>query len=216
MSARLILVAITVLASASSNAAKIKIVDQDGNPVTGAAIVATRPEIFGTEISASVEIAQEDYEFRPKYTIAHVNQPVHFPNRDRAKHHVYSFSPGNSFELKLYVGLPVEPVAFSQAGIVTLGCNIHDWMNAYVYVVDGPSAELTDNLGEVALIDAIPVPDSLTVMHPRKVRDSAKSATMEGDDLVLMIQLERPVARPQKPETLENSLQSFVEPNSAP
>jgi hypothetical protein len=27
-------------------------------------------------------------------------------------------------------------VVFDQPGAVTLGCNIHDWMKAYVYVVD--------------------------------------------------------------------------------
>ena len=35
--------------------------------------------------------------------------------------------------------------------MVALGCNIHDWMSAYVYVVDTPYFTLTDKKGEASL-----------------------------------------------------------------
>jgi hypothetical protein len=34
-------------------------------------------------------------------------------------------------------------VVFDQPWAVTLGCNIHDWMKAYVYVVDTPYYAVT-------------------------------------------------------------------------
>ena len=42
------------------------------------------------------------------------------------------------FELKLYAGVPAAPIVFDKPGIVTLGCNIHDQMVAWVVVVDTP------------------------------------------------------------------------------
>jgi hypothetical protein len=67
------------------------------------------------------------------------------------RHHVYSFSPSKPFELKLYSGRPVAPVVFDQAGVVTLGCNIHDQMVAHVVVVPTPLHGRTDATGRFVL-----------------------------------------------------------------
>lgn len=84
------------------------------------------------------EIAQKDRQFMPLVTVVQVGTPVSFPNRDPIRHHVYSFSPPKPFEIKLYVGTPADPVVFDKPGEVVLGCNIHDHMLAYVYVVESP------------------------------------------------------------------------------
>jgi hypothetical protein len=76
--------------------------------------------------------------FDPLVTVVPVGTAVSFPNRDRVRHHVYSFSPVKKFEIKLYVGTPAAPVVFDQPGIAVLGCNIHDQMNAWVVVVPTP------------------------------------------------------------------------------
>jgi hypothetical protein len=61
-----------------------------------------------------------------------------FPNSDDIRHQVYSFSPAKTFQLPLYQGTPASPIVFDKPGIVTLGCNIHDRMSAYIVVVDTP------------------------------------------------------------------------------
>ena len=79
--------------------------------------------------------------------IVPVGSSVTFPNSDTVSHQVYSFSPAKKFQLPLYRGSPNPPVAFEQAGVVTLGCNIHDAMRAYIYVVDGQYYGRTDGTG---------------------------------------------------------------------
>jgi plastocyanin len=85
-----------------------------------------------------VEIAQAHKQFQPRVTVVTVGTPVSFPNFDTVRHHVYSFSPAKTFELKLYAGVPREPVVFDKPGVAVLGCNIHDQMAAWVVVVDTP------------------------------------------------------------------------------
>jgi len=63
---------------------------------------------------------------------------VRFPNSDNVRHQVYSFSSAKRFQLPLYAGSPAAPVVFDKPGVVTLGCNIHDRMSAFVVVVDTP------------------------------------------------------------------------------
>jgi hypothetical protein len=87
---------------------------------------------------------------------------------------VYSFSPAKKFELRLYKGTPAAPVVFDQPGLVTLGCNIHDWMVAYVDVVATPYFAQADEAGRVALAALPSGTYRLEVWHPR-LGDLSKS-----------------------------------------
>ena len=51
---------------------------------------------------------------------------------------------------------PREPVVFDKEGFVTLGCNIHDWMIAYVAVLATPYFQVTGRDGRVVLKDLPP------------------------------------------------------------
>ncbi len=133
----------------------VTVVDKSGAPVADAAVyavpVGTKPALK----PASAKIDQVNKEFEPLVSIMQVGTSVAFPNRDNIRHHVYSFSPAKTFELKLYSGQPSQPVVFDRPGVVVLGCNIHDWMVAYVVVVDTPYFGKTDATGKLKL-DGLP------------------------------------------------------------
>ncbi len=69
-----------------------------------------------------------------RFAAVQAGTTINLPNRGDVKHHAYSFSPAEKFELPLYAGTPDAPLLFDKPGIVTGGCNIHDWMTAYVCV----------------------------------------------------------------------------------
>jgi len=121
---------------------------------------------------ASVEISQNKRQFQPSLTVVTVGTPVTFPNFDTVRHHVYSFSPVKTFELKLYAGVPNTPVVFDKPGIAVLGCNIHDRMAAWVVVADTPWSARSGADG-LARIEAVP-PGAykVTVWHPGLAADS--------------------------------------------
>jgi plastocyanin len=97
------------------------------------------------------EVGQSNKQFVPNLLVVPVGTLVHFPNRDTVRHHVYSFSPTKKFELKLYIGTPAAPVLFDQAGVVVLGCNIHDQMVGWILVVDTPYYARTPESGRATL-----------------------------------------------------------------
>ena len=69
--------------------------------------------------------------------------------------------------LPLYRGDVHPPVRFEHAGLVTLGCNIHDQMLGYILVVNGPVFGKTDNAGQVVLdINEAPG-QSVSIWSPR-------------------------------------------------
>lgn len=90
---------------------------------------------------------QQNTQFVPHILMAQKGAPISFPNSDSVQHHVYSFSEAKTFELKLYKDQKPEPLPFETEGTVTLGCNIHDWMLGYVFVVDTPFFGKTDQSG---------------------------------------------------------------------
>lgn len=109
---------------------------------------------------------QRERQFAPTVLAVQQGTNVSFPNSDDVRHHVYSFSYPNNFELKLYHGEKNEPISFDHPGIVVLGCNIHDGMIGYVQVVDTPWFSKTGKDG-LASIDKVPRGDyTLQVWHP--------------------------------------------------
>ena len=113
-------------------------------------------------------IVQRDREFLPFVTVVQVGTRVAFPNNDNLLHHVYSFSRAKTFEIKLYLGEAPSEVLFDTAGVVALGCNIHDWMEAYVLVVDSPYFARSDVHGWARFRDIPPGRYRLSLWHPHQ------------------------------------------------
>ncbi len=128
--------------SGTARAATVEVLVQTpaGTPLADAAVlvepVAGTPARPRTRAHAAIE--QRGREFIPWMTVVQTGTSVDFPNNDTIRHHVYSFSEPKRFEIKLYAGKPGQPVVFDKPGQVDIGCNIHDWMEAHVLVVDTP------------------------------------------------------------------------------
>jgi plastocyanin len=110
-------------------------------------------------------IDQINKQFVPRINVVRTGTVVTFPNSDQIRHQVYSFSPAKVFSLKLYAATPSAPVIFDKPGLVTLGCNIHDKMVAFVAVVDTPYFAKADASGK-AVFDLPPGRYRLRVWHP--------------------------------------------------
>ncbi len=111
-------------------------------------------------------IEQRNKRFVPRTSVIQTGTVVEFPNNDSVGHHVYSFARPNTFELPLYTGKIRPSVRFDDAGIVTLGCNIHDSMLGYVVVVDTPYFGMTNSEGRLTLRDLPPDSYQLYVWSP--------------------------------------------------
>jgi hypothetical protein len=140
--------------------------DGDGHPVKDAVVVAVPQHIKPTIKPGSFVIDQVDKEFVNGLLVVPVGANISFPNRDNIRHHVYSFSPAKTFELPLYSGTPSSPVSFDKPGPVVLGCNIHDWMLGFIYVVESPFYGTTNIEGQIKL-ENLPADDYVfRVWHP--------------------------------------------------
>lgn len=152
------------LAQATVAEVRIKVIDQEGNAVPNAVVIVPgRSAKPNSDQLATMD--QIDSEFEPHLLAVSKGQLVNFPNSDDIRHHVYSFSRPNQFEIKLYGGEPAAPLAFEHPGVVVLGCNIHDAMKGYIFVSDHQLTSVTNAEGSAEL--AIDESEALQIWHPR-------------------------------------------------
>jgi plastocyanin len=156
--------------------------DAAGKPLADAVVFAVPGTPHDTRVSkVPVAVEQVDREFAPHVSVVQVGTSVTFPNRDPILHHVYSFSAAKSFEIKLYTGKSPTEVVFDKPGVVTLGCNIHDWMIGYIVVVPTPHFAKTDASGVVRLRDLPAGAYDLHAWHPQqRVAAPAQRITLES------------------------------------
>jgi plastocyanin len=183
-------------ARASAGAASIEVSDGAGQPLADAAVwlepvdpKALPPAAAGAARASTIE--QAGRRFAPRTTVVRVGTAVSFPNNDTVRHHVYSFSPARTFELKLYAGVPAAPVVFDKPGNVVLGCNIHDRMVAWVQVVDTPWFGRSGADGRVSVGPMPPGEYRLRAFHPDQ-RDAVpeRRVTLGADVETLALRIE--------------------------
>lgn len=144
--------------------------DQAGKPVRDA-VVMIRPAggvAPGTPMKVNwpMVMAQQNTQFTPYVLIVPLGSTVSFPNKDKVRHHVYSFSAPKKFELKLYGRDETRSITFDKPGAVSLGCNIHDSMIAFIFVSDTPFAAKSNPQGVALVQDAPAGGATLLVWHP--------------------------------------------------
>ena len=165
-----------------------------------------------TRAGQTARMTQQNRLFSPHVLVVPSGSGVEFPNLDNTQHHVYSFSAAKTFELELYSGQPEAPVEFDSPGVVELGCNIHDQMQAFVVVADTPFHGTSHPQGHIRrpLPEGTGYPLQLRVWHPRLednrvLQTLTVSAPVDGPVTVLLAVT--PVAEPST--SLERLQQRF-------
>jgi plastocyanin len=146
---------------------ELRVTDPAGRPLVGAVVFLESAEARqAARPLQGIDIVQADKAFVPAVTVVTPGTSVRFPNRDTVRHHVYSISPVKTFELKLYVGTPANPVVFDRPGVAVLGCNIHDTMVAWVVIVETPWFGQTTADGRWRWAEVPPGSYRLRTWHP--------------------------------------------------
>ena len=195
------LFALAATAHAAPPELTISAKDTKGAPVTDAVVslVPLDGAAPPPAADATAAIAQQNQEFTTPVTVVQAGTRVLFPNKDTVQHHVYSLSKAKRFELPLYNPGQNKSFVFDLPGLVSLGCNIHDWMVAYLVVVPTPWFAKTDTAG-LATVTAPAGRYRLELWHPRLAALVTQEITLAVTgsaqrDFVLTLKPERRIRR---------------------
>ena len=197
-------------AAADAGSVRVEIRDPQAKPVADAVAWLTPLDVAPalTPPPEPVVVAQDHEEFKPFVTAIVTGTRVSFPNEDKVAHHVFSQSKAKSFEIPRYRGQPKDTILFDQPGVVALGCNIHDWMLAYIVVVNTPYFAKSAADGLVPLNKLPPGRYKLEVWHPRVKEMITRDVTVSADNpatqvISVMLRPDRRIRR--APETAPGS-----------
>ncbi len=195
----LLLVLASPLVEAAS--ASLNIVNQHGQPVEGAVVAIASASITGAPTAPAVHLMdQVGKRFVPEVIAISTGDSIRFPNSDDIRHHVYSFSVPLTFELPLYSGEPENPVLFREAGMVIVGCNIHDRMQGNIYIFD-KQLHAVSVAGKTAFSELPDEELTVTIYHPEAVTEPAMKFVVQASELAkattpYQIELKLAVAEP--------------------
>ena len=191
---------VALLAAARLQAADVtfKITDQKNEPVADAVVSLVRldpstdsPAAQGPVTAEKIEIEQQGEEFIPYVTAVQVGSTVWLPNREKkVEHHVFAQSPAKEFEFPLYKPGTAESVVFDQPGVVAIGCNIHEWMLAYVVVLKTRLFAVTPASGLAVVSDVPAGRYRAEVWHPRRPDGATQAITVTQATPLVAIKLD--------------------------
>jgi plastocyanin len=159
-----------LVAAAHSAAAtlQVSVVDAHGAPVSDAVVTLSQPGTTAArQAPATRSIDQRNETYIPYVETFRPGDRVVFSNSDVTRHHVYSFSTARAFEFVLVPGARSPPLVLEHAGVIAVGCNIHDHMLAYLYVTDAPFLARTEQ-GRAEIGNLASGEYSVKVWHPQQ------------------------------------------------
>jgi len=128
-------------------------------------------------------MAQRDTAFAPSVVTVPVGGSVSFPNQDPFFHNVFSYSSAQRFDLGRYPQGESKSVAFPEAGIVEVFCEVHEFMRGAVLVAENAFHAVVAPDGTFRITGIPPGEHTVAVWHPdheaaeRRVSVSAGGAT---------------------------------------
>lgn len=143
---------ILLAAAAYARELQVQVVGLDNNPLADAVVYVEATDESLTIPAKMAVMDQQNKIFVPHVLAVPAGTLVDFPNTDSVNHYVYSFSEIKKFQFKLFKGnLEKHQMLFDKPGLVTLGCNIHDFMLGYIFVAPTPYVGVSDSKGHLML-----------------------------------------------------------------
>ncbi len=120
-----------------------------------------------------------------------VSTTVQFPNSDEVRHNVFSPSKIKPFNLGTYSKGVTREVMFDKAGVVTLLCNVHTEMSAYIIVLENPYFAKTGPDGTFTINDVPEGEYIIKTWHEKLKEKSLEVFVKEGKTVEANFNLRR-------------------------
>lgn len=143
-------------------------------------------------LAAPPEVVMARKEFVPRVLAVTAGSTVRFPNGDPILHNAFSVSRPNDFDLGLYRNPEARELVFKQPGVVTVFCNVHHAMVAYVLVLETPFFTQPGRDGTFRLEGLPAGPGTLTVWHERAELSTRPVEVPAAGPLELRVEITKP------------------------
>jgi plastocyanin len=144
------------------------------------AFLEDAPAQAKVEKQQPVLVDQRDLVFVPRVVAVQHGQAVRFENNDLCNHSVMASSTvkANQFNQVAGPSQPVEHTFELQKRPVLIGCSLHNWMRAWIYVLPHPWFAVTDEKGAFRIAAVPPGKYTLLLTHPDTNHQERREVTV--------------------------------------
>ncbi len=147
-------------------------------------------EGYGKSVPTKKIIEQKNRAFIPHILAVTVGSTVSFPNMDTVYHNVFAEYNAKQFDLGIYPKGQTRTVTFDKPGLVSVLCNVHSNMSAYILVVDSTAYTLTDRSGNFTLKDIEPGKYTIKAWHESGLK-TTQSITVDNTNRKISLILKK-------------------------
>jgi plastocyanin len=146
-------------------------------------VLADAPAQPKAEKAEPVVMDQRDMLFVPRVVAVRHGQAVRFENSDLFNHSVMTASPVQDDQFNVFVlpGRPLEHVFALQKHPVQIGCSLHAWMRAWIFVVPHPWFAVSDAKGAFTIEKIPPGKYTLWLCHPDTGQQERRTVDVEPE-----------------------------------
>jgi plastocyanin len=161
------------------------------------AVLEDAPAQPKVQKSEPVVMDQRDMLFIPRVVAVQHGQAVRFENSDLSNHGVTAYGKAGADQFNVYVGQnrPLEHVFSPQKTSIAIGCPLHAWMRAWVYVVPHPWFAVSDASGKFTLAKVPPGKYTLWLRHADTGHQERRPVKVEAGKVTEVIVEWRKVGR---------------------
>ena len=134
---------------------------------------------------------QRNLVYRPHVLPILVGTTVDFPNSDEVRHNVFSPSRTKPFNLGTYPKGVVRKVQFEKPGVISLLCNVHQEMSAYIVVLSNPHFAKTGRDGKFIFRNIPPGTYTIHSWHEKLKPAKQTVEVSEGKSVTVNFTLRR-------------------------
>jgi plastocyanin len=145
-------------------------------------VVENAPEQPAVKDARPALIDQRSMTFLPRVVAVQHGQKVRFENNDHFNHSIQANSTTAKNQLNVIAtpGMPVEVEFVPQKLPVQIGCSMHFWMRAWVYVVKHPWFAVSDAAGSFRIDNLPPGKYTLLLRHQDRAHEERREVVVEA------------------------------------
>lgn len=115
---------------------------------------------------ATQQIEQLKCRYQPHIAIVRPGEEFNIVNQDPILHNIHAYrGDETAFNLAQPFQGQASPQTLEEEGVVRVACDVHNWMEAWVLVIDSPYFAVTDSSGAFSISGVPPGTYSITMWH---------------------------------------------------
>lgn len=146
----------------------------EGDGIANVVVTVEVPDAKVTPAADALHIDQKECHFEPHVQVVPVGGKIVFLNSDQVSHNVHTYAQKNDSFNKTIAPGSKEEQTLAKGDKIEVKCDIHAWMNSWIYVTDTPYYAITSADGSFEIKGLKPGTYRATFWHEKLPKTTAE------------------------------------------